>query len=129
MYRNKHKYKYKKINPEQKQTIMLLSNAFYYFIEWAMIVYEKDEYRLLVYYQDKLTTDKQYQSPEDAKKDFKEIYKDLKLMDTYDQEWVGPYEVEISWVNRKLRFARLRPFVKKIIRYFRSKKEYLIAKF
>lgn len=124
-----YRYKYKTINPDKKLTIMFLSNALYYFIEWAMIVYEKEEYRLLVYYNDKITTNKQYQSPEDARKDFKALYKNLERMDTYDQQWVGPYKVEISWVNRKLRLARLWPFIKKIIKYFSFKKEYLIVKF
>jgi len=42
-------YKCKEIYPGKMVTIVFLSNALYYFIEWAMIVYEKDGYRLLVY--------------------------------------------------------------------------------
>jgi hypothetical protein len=122
-------YKCKEIYPGKMITIVFLQNALYYFIEWAMIVYEKDGYRLLVYFNDNLTTDKTYRSPEAARKDFKEIYKNLERMDTYDQEWIGPYEVEISWLNKKLRHARLRPFIKKIIKYFSFKKEYLFVKF
>jgi len=122
-------YKCKEIYPGKLVTIMLLSNACYYFIDWAMIVYEEEGYRLLVYYNDKLTIYNQYKSSKDAIKDFKGIYKDLDRMDRYEPQWTIPYEVEISWVNKKLRYARLWSFIKKIIRYFSFKKEYLIQKF
>jgi len=122
-------YKCKEIYPGKLVTIILLSNACCYFIDWAMIVYEEEGYRLLVYYNDNLTIYNRYTSSKDAIKDFKEIYKDLDRMDQYEPQWTIPYEVEISWVNKKLRYARFWPFIKKVIRYFSFKKEYLIQKF
>jgi hypothetical protein len=115
--------------------IIFLLNALYYFIDWAIIINEAYGggegygYRLLVYHKDRLTTDKRYESPEDAIKDFREIYKDLERMDRYEPQWSFPYDVEISWVNKKLRYARLWPFIKKIINYIHFKIEYLIVKF
>jgi hypothetical protein len=121
-------YNYKKTNPEQRElTIIFLSNAFYYKIDWAMIIFENDEYRLVVHYKDELFTDKRYQSPEEALKDFKEKYNGLKFMDKYELLWRGPYKVEQSWVNKKLKYARKSKILKKIIRYFRFKKEYFFS--
>lgn len=118
-------YRYKKTNPEQREIpIIFLANAFYYKIDWAMIVFEQEEYRLVVHYNDELTTDKRYKSPEDALKDFEDIYKGLKFMDKYDLLWKGPYKVEQSFVDKKLEYARKRKFIKKIISYIRFKKEY-----
>ncbi len=122
-------YQYKKPNPEQREiTIIFLANAFYYKIDWAMIVFEEEEYRLVVHYNDELTTDKRYQSPDDALKDFKEIYKDLKSMDKYERLWRGPYDVEQSFVNKKLKYARKSKILKKIIRYILFKKEYFFER-
>ena len=113
--------------------IIFLLNALYYFIDWAIIINEacgdRDGYRLLVYHKDKLTTDKRYESPGDAINDFREIYKDLERMDRYEPQWSFPYDVEISWVNKKLRYARLCPFIKKIVKYIHFRIEYLIVKF
>ena len=113
--------------------IIFLLNALYYFIDWAIIINEEyrdgDGFRLLVYCNDKLTSDKRYESPEDAMNDFREIYKDLERMEQYEPQWSFPYDVEISWVNKKLRYARLCPFIKKIIKYIHFKMEYLIVKF
>ena len=123
-------YQYKKPNPEQREiTIIFLANAFYYKTDWAMIVFEEEEYRLLIHNKDELTVNKRYKSPDDALKDFKEIYKGLKFMDTFELLWEGPYEVEQSFVNKKLRYARKRKFIKKIIRYIRFKKEYFFVRF
>jgi hypothetical protein len=82
----------------------------------------------VVHYNDELTTDKRYKSPDDALKDFKEIYKDLKFMDKYDLLWRGPYEVEQSFVTKKLKYARKSKIIKKIIRYIRFKKEYFFGR-
>jgi len=121
------------VQKTKKIEIIFLLNALYYFIDWAIIINEAygdgDGYRLLVYHKDKLTTDKRYESPEDAINDFREIYKDLERMDRYEPQWSFPYDVEISWVNKKLRYARLWPFIKKIIKYIHFKVEYFIVKF
>ncbi len=122
-------YQYKKTNPEQRAvTIIFLANAFYYKIDWAMIVFEEEEYRLVVHYNDELATDKRYKSPDDALKYFEDIYTGLKFMDKYELLWDGPYEVEQSFVDKKLKYARKRKFIKKIIRYFLFKKEYFFVR-
>jgi len=122
-------YQYKKTNPGQRDvTILYLFNAIIFAIDWAMIVFEEEEYRLLVHHTDELTTDKRYKSPDDALKDFKEIYKGLKFMDEFELLWRGPYEVEQSFVTKKLKYARKRKILKKIIRYIRFKKEYFFER-
>ena len=122
-------YRHKKTNPEQREiTIIFLSNSILYKIDWAMIFFEQEEYRLVVHSNYELTTDKRYKSPDDALTDFEDIYKGLKFMDKYERLWRGPYDVEQSFVTKKLKYARKSKFMKKIIRDIHFKKEYLFEK-
>lgn len=84
------------------RAIVMLINSPIYFLDWAIIVFEKGNYRLVVSRKKRVSTDKFYTSLKGAKIAFIKSYQYLAFSVEYKPQWSHPYIPYKKWLREKL---------------------------
>jgi hypothetical protein len=84
------------------RAIVMLINSPIYFLDWAIIVFEKGTYRLVVSHKKRISTDKCYTSLKGAKIAFIKSYQYLAFSSEYKPQWSHPYIPYKKWLKEKL---------------------------
>jgi hypothetical protein len=89
--------------PEKEEEIMISSliNSIYYFIESVFILKIKDKYRLVVLHDNRVLTDKYYQTGRGCKIAFQKLFKDKAWSKEIKAHWSHFYDPDKDWLGKK----------------------------
>lgn len=84
------------------RAIVMLINSPVYFLDWAIIVFDEDSYRLLVSHKGRVSTDQRYDTMKGAKIAFIKSYRYLAFTKECKPQWSHPYVPYTSWLRKKI---------------------------
>jgi len=87
---------------EIENTISLLINSIYYFLEFVFIIASEGDYRLFVLNDNHVILDKHYKTFEDARMAFKRYFSARAYKKWNNAEWSHFYPVDKKWLRDKL---------------------------
>ncbi len=87
---------------EKVPPIIMLINSPIFFVDWALIVFDKKGYRLVVSHRDRIATDRHYSSLKGAKIGFIKFYQYLVFSKEYKPEWSHPYVPNRGWLKGRV---------------------------
>lgn len=86
--------------------IISLFNAAYYFLDWVIIIFDENDYRLLAARKKKKPTDRRYKTLRGAKIAFASSFKIGVYSENYNKPyWSVPYTPEKDWLEEKLKLT------------------------
>jgi hypothetical protein len=95
-------------NEESDRAIVMLINSPIYFLDWAIIVMDAGNYRLVVSHKGRVDMDKTYDSMKGAKIAFIKSYKYLVFSEGYKPQWSHPYVPYKKWLRAKLESSSIK---------------------
>lgn len=105
-YPHAHSYKFSYQQPGSEMgspdnTLILLINSIFYFLECVYILYKKDYHQLVVLHHNRVLTYKNYKTLRGAKIAFQRLYKNKAWKIGVKAQWTPPYQVDYDWLEKK----------------------------
>jgi hypothetical protein len=86
---------------EKKNKIVFLVNSINYLLDWVIIVFEDEGYRLIVSNRGAISTDRYYETLKGAKIAFIRQYRFAAFSNPDIPEWSPPYRPDDDWLEQK----------------------------
>ena len=83
--------------------ISLLTNSIYYFLQCVFIIKEGEEFRLVVIHNNRVRTDKQFDSLRGARIAFTKLYDELAWEENVKAQWSHFYPPDAKWLEDKVK--------------------------